>query len=220
MSCADEHHDHSGHGHGGDGHGHDHDHDIPLSAGPSDALYSQIDVDHVVALNAVGGTGAGRKVIKEWAKREDEVDYVESDADDALIIRIPFVSSVSLRSITVKAGPGGHRPTAMRLYANQPGLDFSDVEAQQPVQAFELIERAEGVEYQVKAAKFASLTTLTLFFPGNGGDEDSSRVYYVGLRGTYKQIAGRPGVIVYEAAARPSDHRMEAPTGAAFQHNY
>ena len=61
MSCSNEAHDH-GHGHGG--HGHDHDHDDPVGTGPQDSLYSQIDLPHVTALNAVGGPEAGQKVIK------------------------------------------------------------------------------------------------------------------------------------------------------------
>ena len=77
MSCAQEagggdghgHNHQHGHGHGdgdghGHGHGHDHDHDIPLTSGPQDSLYSQIDVEHVVAMNAEGGAEAGKGVIK------------------------------------------------------------------------------------------------------------------------------------------------------------
>lgn len=90
MSCADEagHGDHS-HGNGGGGGGHthgpgcDHAHDVPLESGPSDSLYTVIDTEHVVALNAAGGGEKGRVVIKwvhphggangrEWALREDE----------------------------------------------------------------------------------------------------------------------------------------------------
>lgn len=63
MSCANEH-DHS---HGDDGHGHgvhDHSHEVPLSAGPADSLYGQIDLVHVVALNAQEGGESGQNVIK------------------------------------------------------------------------------------------------------------------------------------------------------------
>jgi hypothetical protein len=49
-----------GHEHDGDGHSHD----VPMESGPSDNLYSQVDVEHVVALNAEGGGETGRKVIK------------------------------------------------------------------------------------------------------------------------------------------------------------
>ena len=71
MECANEgssSHNHShghSHGHGDGDHGHDgHDHDVPLESVPADSLYSQIDLEHVEALNAQGGAESGRKVIK------------------------------------------------------------------------------------------------------------------------------------------------------------
>ena len=71
MSCEDEssasgssHHHHHSHDHSQD-HSHEgHSHDVPLSSGPADSLYTQIDIAHVVALNAKGGAEAGRVVIK------------------------------------------------------------------------------------------------------------------------------------------------------------
>ncbi len=58
-------HDHLDHGgHGGHEHEHEHDHDTPLSAGPADSLFSQVDLPNVTAMNAEGGADAGQRVIK------------------------------------------------------------------------------------------------------------------------------------------------------------
>lgn len=62
MSCAHEHAEAGGHGGAGDHSGHSHE--VPLGDGPQDSLYLQIDVPHVVAMNAVGGADAGQRVIK------------------------------------------------------------------------------------------------------------------------------------------------------------
>jgi hypothetical protein len=55
--------------------------------------------------------------------------------------------------------------------------------------------------------------SLQIYFPGNvsgGDDEETSRVYYVGLKGEWSQITKNPdGVIVYEAQANPSDHKVK-----------
>jgi len=42
-----------------------------------------------------------------------------------------------------------------------------------------------------RAAKFASLTSLTLFFPGNTsqGEEDTTQIYYIGLRGKWTPVS-------------------------------
>jgi len=204
----DEHDHDQAHGHDHEGH----DHDIPLASGPHDFLYSQVDLPNVTALNAIGGAEAGKRVIKSWDMREDESMFCESDADDSMIINIPFISSVSLRSITVKAGPSGRTPSALHLFKNSPGMDFSDAEGREPTQVLGAVEAREGVEYQVKAAKFGVMTSLTIFIPSNSsdGEEESTRVYYIGLRGTWSALPDRPGVIIYESAARPTDHKVES----------
>ncbi|WVQ79436.1 hypothetical protein IAT38_001534 [Cryptococcus sp. DSM 104549] len=204
-----------------DCHDHDHNHDAPLESSPLDSLYSQIDLDNVTALNAEGGGEAGRRVIKSWDMREDDTLWVESEVDDEMIVTIPFTSSVSLRAITLRSGPGGHTPREMHLFRDNQGLDFSDATSTAPTQSFDIVPQREGVEYQVKAAKFNSLTSLTLFFPGNtseDGDEETTRVYYVGLRGTYKPLPNRPGVIVYESSANPADHKVPGVSAGGATH--
>jgi len=104
------------HGHGGCG-DHAHEHELPGNVlGYQDNLYGQIDRAHVVALNA---NGRGQTVIKPWSERDDEVSYLESDADDQLILRIPFTASVKLRALLLKAGPGDNTPTKVLLFANE-----------------------------------------------------------------------------------------------------
>lgn len=216
MSCSHEAHDHDHHDQEHDGHSHD----VPLESSPLDSLYTQIDLPNVTALNAEGGGEAGRKVIKNWDMKEDDTIWLESEIDDELIVKIPFTSSVSLRSITLKSGPGGHTPREMHLFRDNPGLDFSDASSSSPTQSFDVVPRKEGVEYQVKAAKFNGLTSLTIFFPGNTADDDeeTTKVYYIGLRGSWKPLPNRPGVIVYESSANPADHKVPGVNAGGATH--
>ena len=41
--------------------------------------------------------------------------HIESDADDQLILRVPFTGSVKLRSLLLRAGPLSQTPTKIRL---------------------------------------------------------------------------------------------------------
>lgn len=59
-------HDHS-HSHCGDD---GHYHDIPEAQGHRDNLYTRIDRDNVIALNAANGNGP--EVVKPWHERMDE----------------------------------------------------------------------------------------------------------------------------------------------------
>ncbi|KAK0544141.1 hypothetical protein OC846_005619, partial [Tilletia horrida] len=71
----------------------------------------------------------GARTIKPWDQRLDETAFLETDADDQTIIRVPFTGVVKLRSLFVKAGPQDHTPDAIYLFPNVENLDFADAEA-------------------------------------------------------------------------------------------
>lgn len=95
-------------------------------------------------------------------------------------------------------------------FLNTPGLDFSDAEVSKPAQEFDIVPNREGVEYAVRyvnlhstasylsssrASKFANVRTIQLFFPhntdnadGGEGDQETTRVAYVGLRGSWTAV--------------------------------
>lgn len=62
-----------------------------------------------------------------------------------------------------------------------------------------------------RRARFSAVRRLTLFFPDNfgDGDEDVTRLSYVGFKGEWMQLGRAPANIIYEAAARPSDHKVK-----------
>lgn len=194
MSCS---HDHHGHGHG---HSHSHSHDddshLHTEQGPSDLLYSSISIENVTSLNTDPRTHA-RNVIKPWTDRqsdnEDPAQYVQSDADDQLLLRVPFSGSVKLKSLLLKTGPGEDlTPTEVVLFVNaDPPLDFSSEleersgmdpvkdarKAGAPAQKLDSIAvTREVVEYPLRVSRFSNVRDVTLFVRGSGGGE-RSRVY-------------------------------------------
>ncbi|RXW17834.1 hypothetical protein EST38_g8016 [Candolleomyces aberdarensis] len=191
-----------------EGCGHDHlGHDL----GPEDNLFSQIDRANVVALN---GVQDGANVIKPWSERLDQTKFLESDADDQIILRIPFTGSIRLRSLLIKAGPGDQTPSKIVLYANQPNLDFDEVNERTPSQEFELPQSNEVGEYPLKAVKFSNLSSVTLFIPAAQGAE-ASKIYYVGFLGTWSKRNENPVITVYETQANLADHpKIQGMDGA------
>lgn len=186
-----------------DSHCHDHDHDHDATdLGPLDSLYSHIDRPNVVALNAIQ---PGEVIIKPWNKRLDETQFLESDADDQMIITVPFTGSVRLRSVLLKTGPGDQTPRKVHLFANGENLDFDDTEHTKPTQEFEIARGREIGEYTVKTVKFSNVSSLTLFFPEGQGAE-TIRVYYLGFFGHWTERKNNPIITVYEAQANVADH--------------
>jgi len=92
QSCHDEHsHSHShDHSHGGGGGG-AHDHSDDLTPALQNLLHSQIDFDGIRTLNEAI-SGSGRAVCrKPWSQRLDPSPELSSDADEQLILHIPYV---------------------------------------------------------------------------------------------------------------------------------
>jgi len=203
--------------------------------GQKDFLYSKIDRDGVVALNEQE-VGMGARIIKPWDQRLDESAYLETDADDQTIIRIPFSGVVKLRSLFLKAGPQGHTPDALYLFPNVENLDFADAEAavQQaagssrgarggsggvgalvPAQQLESIAiTREVVEYPLRPAKFSNVRTLTVFVARSQG-EDTTKIYFLGFKGEWSDVKREgPANIVYETAPQVKDHNKIPGTEA------
>jgi len=200
-------HDHEGHGHchdEGHGHGHGHDHDHETSEGQADNLYAQIDLDNTIALNLDEGTPI-RNAIKPWHLRTDETKWIDSDADDQIIIRVSFTGSVKLRSVLLKCGPEDHTPDRMLLYATEESLDFSDISDRQASQEIAVPQTRDIGEHVVKASKFSNVSSLTLFFPASQG-ANTLRISYIGFRGNWTELKREPVVAVYESRANLADH--------------
>jgi hypothetical protein len=79
------------------------------------------------------------------------------------------------------------------------------------VQTFELAQTSEVQELAAKRARFSAVQRLTLFFGDNFGDgeEDVTRIGYLGFKGEWMLLGRAPTSILYEAAANPGDHKIK-----------
>ena len=53
---------------------------------------------------------SGRLVFKPWERRLDKTEFVESDADEELLINIPFSGDVKLKGLIVIGGEDDTHP--------------------------------------------------------------------------------------------------------------
>ncbi|PSR80280.1 PITH domain-domain-containing protein [Coniella lustricola] len=205
--CHDEH-DHSHGGHGGHG---EHDHSDDITPALQFSLYQHINFDEVTALNE-SAHGAGQAVVKKtWAERLTAEPELASDADEQLIVNVPFTGQVKLHAILLRTSQSDSAPRTLRVFQNRDDVDFAAAEDGEPAQEFELSRTSEVQELPVKRAKFGRVQRLALFFPDNFGDgeEDVTRLSYLGFKGEWMQLGRAPANILYEAAANPSDHKIK-----------
>ncbi|KAG8405608.1 hypothetical protein J3459_021649 [Metarhizium acridum] len=206
--CHDEH-----VGHGADDHHHDHEHDHSDDITPAlqSSLYQQINFDEITTLNE-SVRDAGKAIVKKtWAERLSAEPELLSDADEQLLMTVPFAAQVKLHSILIRTSPSLSAPKTLHLYVNHDNLDFSTAEDMDPVQKIELSQTSDVQEIPVKRALFGKVQRLVLFFVDNfgDGDEDVSRISYIGFKGEWTKLGKAPTNILYEAAAQPGDHKIK-----------
>jgi hypothetical protein len=139
--------------------------------------------------------GSAPSVIKVWDDRhieegidsgvDDEVcpdqppspPRLQADVEIKVILYIPFISSIRLRTLLLLPPPPSHphRPHRLRLYPNMPHCpDFSDLDSLTPLMDIDImspqhvIRGVGGVreveEWGLKVQKLASVFSVTLVF--------------------------------------------------------
>ncbi|KAL9092308.1 MAG: hypothetical protein Q9165_004482 [Trypethelium subeluteriae] len=220
MSHSHSHGDDHGHSHdrGHGGHNHSDDAEPVLQS----LLYNCIDLNKVVTLNEAQPL-SGRAILeKTWADRHNADPELASSADEQLLIHVPFTGQVRLYSINIRTSPTSSAPKTLKVFLNREDLDFDSASELAATQEFALSQTSEVQSIPVKRALFNTTQKLTLFFPDNFGDgeEEVTRISYLGFKGEYMKLNKEPVNFLYEAAANPSDHQpIQGPnvTPADFQ---
>ncbi|XP_011078753.1 PITH domain-containing protein At3g04780 [Sesamum indicum] len=116
--------------------------------------------------------------------REDEGLILESDADEQLLIYIPFNQVVKLHSIVIQ-GPEEEGPKSVKLFANREHMGFSNVNDFPPSDTVILsTENLKGKPVIVKYVKFQNVRSLTIFIEDNQSGSDITKVQKIVLYGT------------------------------------
>lgn len=122
-----------------------------------------------------------------------------------------FTGQVKLHSILMYTAPTPAAPKTLKLFKNRDDLDFSTASDLPPTQTIEVPQPVAGedvFELPLNRAHWNTTTSITIFVEENwsDGDEDVSKVGYVGFKGQFMALNREPISFLYEAAANPSDH--------------
>jgi len=200
------------HGHG---HSHGHSHDGTPSGSGEDIgignfnLYLKIDFARFNCLNEAVD-GSAKTIFRPWDDRKNFSSFVESDADEELLINVPFTGNVKLKGVVVIGGNEETAPSKLRLFKNRPHMTFDDT-ALETDQEIALTRDSEGaVEYATKIVKFSNINCISLHFPSNFGGEETTKIFYIGLKGDFTE-AQREGILLtnYEIAPNLADHKVD-----------
>lgn len=103
----------------------------------------------------------------------------------------------------------------LKVFVNKENVDFSTASDIPATQALELPQSNDVQEIPVKRALFNTVRSLDLFFEDNWsqGEEDETRISYIGFKGEWMKLSREPVNFLYEAAANPKDHVLPAGVG-------
>ncbi|KAH8082763.1 galactose-binding domain-like protein [Filobasidium floriforme] len=200
---------------------------VSAGSGRDENLWSFIDINNITGTNLEDPEKA-QKIVKTWDERHNMEIFCDSGVDDQMIIHIPFIHSLRLRSLLLLPPPvtNSYRPTRIRLYTNlaQPP-SFSDIEdGLTPIQDLNLSQspslwqagvdsegRAEGgrrevEEWPLKVQKMASVWSVTLMISDSEGG-DKSRLFYIGFKGESRN----PRAAETNTPAVPAAQGADAP---------
>lgn len=114
---------------------------------------------------------------------------VHSDAGPQLIFHLPMNETVKITGIQITPANDSEAPVVCKLFVNKTAFDFADAESGEEVQEVKFGSAAEaGKEFKTKAAKFASVSSVTIFLDG-GDDRDRIGVQRIKIMGTPVMVA-------------------------------
>lgn len=130
-----------------------------------------------------------------------------------------FTAQIRLHSILIRTSDSSSAPMTLKVFLNNDDLDFSTASEMKPTQKLDLAQSNEIQEVPVKRALFNTTRSLDLFFEDNWGqgEEDETRISYLGFKGEWMKLSREPVNFLYEAAANPKDHKLASGVGSKGQ---
>ena len=119
-----------------------------------------------------------------------------------------FAGSAKLHAILIRTSDSPSAPRNVKLFRNRDDLDFDTASNLPPTQTIQIPRSNEVAEIPLNRAYWNMTTSINLFIEDNHGhgDEDVTRIGYLGFKGEFAALNREPVRVLYEAAANPSDH--------------
>ncbi|MCJ1283935.1 hypothetical protein MMC26_003266 [Xylographa opegraphella] len=193
------------HSHHHDNHHSVHDHSDDVEPALQSLLWKQIEFEKITTLNESQSDAGAKIVEKTWTQRMNPEPLLTSDADEQLLMTVPFAGTVKLHSVLVRSSTSDSAPKTLKLFLNRDDLDFDAAGVLPPTQVLTLSQTSDIQEVPVKRALFGNTYSLTLFFEDNYGN-DSTEIHYLAFKGDFTKLTREPVEVLYEKAANPRDH--------------
>lgn len=173
------------------------------------SLNNSIDFPKVRAWNTREGAEGAVRLLHLG---ETNSTLLHSDADDQVLLFVPFCEFVRLKGICVRGSEDNYSPATLKLFVNHSEMisGFDTVERWRPEMSILLSQSGSGddVIYRLDPAKFLQVSVLVLFFVESFNRDEThlNAITFFGDRSG--QSVNRPlaTTVVYELWGNPADH--------------
>ncbi|KAG8993770.1 hypothetical protein FRB95_003937 [Tulasnella sp. JGI-2019a] len=122
-----------------------------------------------------------KSILTNRTRNMNDSLYLESDADEQLLITLAFNQIVRIRSLVIQTRSPSKGPKSIKLAINNPSIGFDDIEnAEEPtvVQAFDVPEDSleDGKHLHLRFVRLQRVNELHIFVGSNHGGEDETRI--------------------------------------------
>jgi len=140
--------------------------------------------------------------------------FLESDADEELLLTIKFMQAVKVSGIVVEAAVGDNggpdvdtAPTSLKLFKNKVGLDFDSAKSDKPTEevALSASDVKSGAKKELRFVNFQGVQELSIFIGANHGDGEVTRVGRVTVLGELVLQSGLKRTEEQQKAATAGD---------------
>ncbi|KAL5476951.1 hypothetical protein ACEPAI_3137 [Sanghuangporus weigelae] len=141
-------------------------------------LRDHIDPSQVNCLNEIH-----EHSLKSILPKGSDGAYLESDADEQLLLNVYFTQRVRLRSIVIQTNEKhiSQAPKTVKLFTNRSSIGFEDVEDASEAQTAQTLEFTEddvqnGKAILLRYVRFQNVDSVHIFVASNQGDEETTRI--------------------------------------------
>ncbi|KAA1478771.1 DUF1000-domain-containing protein [Dentipellis sp. KUC8613] len=122
-----------------------------------------------------------KSIIGYRTRNANSSTYLLSDADEQLLLNIPFNTTVRIRSLLLRSSNLEQAPKTIKIFANKLSLGFEDVEDAQEPNATQVLdlneEQAKGEKpIPLRFVRFQSVNSIHIFVASNQGGADETRI--------------------------------------------
>ncbi|KAL0564844.1 hypothetical protein V5O48_017194 [Marasmius crinis-equi] len=130
-----------------------------------------------------------KPIVEGKSLNQDGAKYLQSDADEQLILNVAFNQTVRVKAVVIKSSEASKAPKTIKLAVNRPSIGFEDVQdAEEPAvaQIIHLTEEdvASGKPIPLRYVRFQGVNILHIFVLNNHGDEEETIISGIDVIGT------------------------------------